>query len=126
MALNSLHHVTVVTDALEETRDFYQDILGLTVGFRPAINFPGYWLYCGEVPVVHLVGSGARIGGGKSADTGPFDHFAFLADDFEGVRAKLDARAIKYFHNHLDSPATDQLFFRDNNKVMIELNFPAP
>ena len=37
------------------TRDFYRNILGLEVGFRPDLNFPGYWLYCGDVPVVHLV-----------------------------------------------------------------------
>jgi len=55
MALNALHHVTVQTDDLEATRDFYRDILGLTVGFRPNLDFPGYWLYCGDIPVVHLV-----------------------------------------------------------------------
>ena len=55
MPLNALHHVTVKTSDLEATRDFYRDILGLEVGFRPELDFPGYWLYCGEVPVVHLV-----------------------------------------------------------------------
>jgi len=46
MPLNALHHVTVKTADLEATRDFYRDILGLEVGFRPDLNFPGYWLYC--------------------------------------------------------------------------------
>jgi catechol 2,3-dioxygenase-like lactoylglutathione lyase family enzyme len=55
MPVNCLHHITVKTDNLEATRDFYRDILGLEVGFRPDLNFPGYWLYCGDVPVVHLV-----------------------------------------------------------------------
>ena len=35
MALNALHHVTVQTTDLEATRDFYRDVLGLAVGFRP-------------------------------------------------------------------------------------------
>src|SRR5437016_7798189 len=71
MALNALHHVTVQTHDLEATRDFYRDILGLTVGFRPDLDFPGYWLYCGEVPVVHLVPRANAIGGGPSDDTAP-------------------------------------------------------
>jgi catechol 2,3-dioxygenase-like lactoylglutathione lyase family enzyme len=41
MAINALHHVTVQTNDLEATRDFYRDVLGLTVGFRPDLNFPG-------------------------------------------------------------------------------------
>jgi catechol 2,3-dioxygenase-like lactoylglutathione lyase family enzyme len=45
MPLNALHHVTVKTPDLETTRDFYRDILGLEVGFRPDLDFPGYWLY---------------------------------------------------------------------------------
>ena len=96
MPLNALHHVTVKTADLEATRDFYRDILGLEVGFRPDLDFPGYWLYCGGVPVVHLVPEGSAIGGGPSSDTGPFDHFAFLASDFDGIKAKLEQHRIKY------------------------------
>ena len=63
MGINVLHHVTVKTDDLEATRDFYRDVLGLEEGFRPELDFPGYWLYCGEVPVVHLVPRQNAIGG---------------------------------------------------------------
>jgi catechol 2,3-dioxygenase-like lactoylglutathione lyase family enzyme len=93
MPLNALHHVTVKTNDLEATRDFYRDVLGLKVGFRPDLNFPGYWLYCGDIPVVHLVPRENAIGGGPSNDTGPFDHFAFLAEDFAGIKANLERRA---------------------------------
>ena len=124
MPLNALHHVTVKTANLEVTRDFYRDILGLEVGFRPDLNFPGYWLYCGDTPVVHLVPEGSAIGGGPSFDTGPFDHFAFLASDFDGIKAKLDRHGVKYRENHVNRPPIDPLFFPDNNNVMVELNFP--
>ena len=53
MPLNALHHITVQTDDLEATCEFYRDILGLKVGFRLDLDFPGFWLYCGDVPVVH-------------------------------------------------------------------------
>ena len=124
MALNALHHVTVQTTDLEATRDFYRDVLGLRVGFRPDLDFPGYWLYCGDVPVVHLVPRANAIGGGPSDDTGPFDHFAFLATDFAAIKATLENKGVKYRENHIASPAIDQLFFPDNNNVMVELNFP--
>jgi catechol 2,3-dioxygenase-like lactoylglutathione lyase family enzyme len=124
MPLNALHHITVQTDDLEATRDFYRDVLGLRVGFRPDLDFPGYWLYCGEVPAVHLVPRGNAIGGGPSSDTGPFDHFAFVASDFQGVKSTLDKKGISYRENHIASPPIDQLFFPDNNNVMVELNFP--
>ena len=124
MPLSALHHVTVNTDDLEATRDFYRDVLGLRVGFRPDLAFPGYWLYCGDVPVVHLVPGDSAIGGGPSKDTGAFDHFAFLADDFAGIKANLEKKGIKYRENHIPNPPIDQLFFPDNNNVMVELNFP--
>ena len=124
MGLNALHHVTVQTDDLGKTRDFYRDILGLEVGFRPDLDFPGYWLYCGEVPVVHLVPRANAIGGGPSDDTGCFDHFAFLASDFAGIKARLEANGVKYRENHIATPPIDQLFFPDPNSVMVELNFP--
>jgi catechol 2,3-dioxygenase-like lactoylglutathione lyase family enzyme len=124
MALDCLHHVTVQTTDLEATRDFYTEILGLEVGFRPDLDFPGYWLYLGAIPVVHLVPKGNAIGGGASPDTGAFDHFAFLARDFAVVKPRLDKRGVKYRENHISQPPIDQLFFPDNNNVMIELNFP--
>lgn len=123
MALTGLQHVTVATKDLEGTKAFYCDVLGLREGFRPRARVPGYWLYCGEVPVVHLAQAGMGIGAGPSADTGPFDHVAFAAEDLPAVRAALDRRQIAYRHSHNDTLAMDQLFFRDNNGVMIELNF---
>src|SRR5256885_16669225 len=100
MGLNVLHHVTVKTDDLEATRDFYTDVLGLEVGFRPDLDFPGYWLYCGDVPVVHLVPRQNAIGGGPSRDTRPLDHFPVLARDFDGLKAKLGKKGLTYRENH--------------------------
>jgi catechol 2,3-dioxygenase-like lactoylglutathione lyase family enzyme len=124
MGLNALHHVTVKTDDLEATRDFYSGVLGLEVGFRPDLDFPGYWLYCGPTPVVHLVPRENAIGGGPSSDTGPFDPIAVLAADLDGIKARLEAKGVKYRENHIQKPPIDQLFFPDNNNVMVELNFP--
>ena len=115
MLLNALHHITVQTDDLEGTRDFYRDVLGLTVGFRPDLDFPGYWLYCGDVPVVHLVPRGNAIGGGPSPDTGPFDHFAFLAQTVRTATPKLTVPSPSMAHFRADlskSPYQDYEEFR--------------
>ena len=56
MPAQSLNHYTIKVRDLERTKDFYQDIVGLKVGDRPPLPFPGYWLYCGDVPTVHLIG----------------------------------------------------------------------
>ena len=55
MALESLDHCAIRTTRLEETRRFYVEALGLEVGPRPPLALPGYWLYAGGRPIVHLM-----------------------------------------------------------------------
>lgn len=125
MPLTQLNHVTVRTDDLDGTRDFYQNVLGLKTGPRPPLSFPGYWLYCGENPVVHLVPKGSGIGGGSSPDTGNFDHVAFTANDFAGMREHFKRLGIEFREQQVPATQIHQLFLEDPNKVMVELNFPA-
>jgi catechol 2,3-dioxygenase-like lactoylglutathione lyase family enzyme len=126
MPLTQLNHVTVRTDDLEGTRDFYDAALGLAPGPRPPLNFPGYWLYCGDTAVVHLVPRSGAIGAGAGADTGNFDHVAFTAQDFEGMRARFKALGIRFNEREVPGIKLRQLFVEDPNKVMIEINFPQP
>ena len=55
----NLRAPTALTDAL---KDFYVDVVGLSVGWRPPFDFPGYWLYLGEQAVLHLVGVPGALG----------------------------------------------------------------
>ena len=125
MALTRLNHVTVRTDNLEVTRDFYQDLLGLNVGPRPPLGFPGYWLYAGDEPVVHLVPENNGIGGGPSKDTGHFDHVAFTASGLNVMRDNLRLRGIRFRDQKVPGTSMRQIFLEDPNRVMIELNFPS-
>ena len=82
MPAMSLNHYTIQARNLEATKDFYCDVVGLTVGDRPPLSFDGYWLYCGGIPTVHLLGYQATaklISDGPSypAGTGRLDHIAF-------------------------------------------------
>ena len=56
MPLGILQHYTIEPSNLEKTRKFYCEVLGLKNGDRPPLGFPGYWLYSGDVPTVHLLG----------------------------------------------------------------------
>jgi catechol 2,3-dioxygenase-like lactoylglutathione lyase family enzyme len=126
MPLTQLNHVTVRTDDLEGTRDFYSEALGLRDGFRPPLTFPGYWLYCGEQAVVHLVPRSGQIGAGPGDTTGNFDHVAFVAEDFDGMRARFARLGLDFSEREVPGIRLKQLFVQDPNKVMIEINFPQP
>ncbi len=57
MPLLRIEHYLVLCDDVDHTRDFYRDVLGLRDGFRPDLGFPGYWLYAGDVPCIHIAAS---------------------------------------------------------------------
>jgi len=126
MPLRRLEHLLVLTDDLEATRAFYCDALGLEVGDRPPLEFPGYWLYLDGSPCVHVAERAAyeehAVSLGLRVGPTPIDHVAFSAGDYEGLVARLETAGIDPVEN--DVPAADlrQLFFGDPNGVRIELN----
>jgi catechol 2,3-dioxygenase-like lactoylglutathione lyase family enzyme len=122
----SLNHYTIMVQDLERTREFYEDVVGLTVGDRPPLAFPGYWLYSGGVPTVHLVGHRPEnpvIDG--APETGRLDHIAFAAENLKLMRERLQARGIEYQERVLPRLNMTQLFFADPDGINIEFNFPA-
>jgi len=123
MAVQALNHYNVQTTDLESTREFYEKVLGFKAGPRPNFEFPGYWLYCGDMPVVHLSG-GWRARTDKPKDTGNFDHVAFTAGDFEGMKRHFQKLSIPYREQKVPGASVWQLFVTDPNEVVIELNFP--
>jgi len=107
---------------VEHLRDFYVDVLGLHVGWRPPFNFPGYWLYLGERAVLHLVETppGADP---TNPPNGSFDHIAFTCTGVDDFRARLDALRIAYRHAQVPGTALQQLFVTDPSGNGVELNF---
>jgi len=130
MKLNSFEHVLITTQDLEATKDFYVDIVGLSVGKRPDFEFPGYWLYLGGTPCVHLASHerGVRAATGRRSEdsgTGPIDHVAFNAEGINAARDRFDAAGIDYEHRLVPGAPLQQLFITDPNGVKIEINFPV-
>lgn len=130
MPAQSLNHYTIKVRDLERTKDFYQEVVGLKVGDRPPLPFPGYWLYCGGVPTVHLIGYRAEdpvIPDAPSdpAPTGRLDHIAFSCDGLKEMRANLQARDIKFDERVLPRLNMTQLFYLDPDGISVECNFDA-
>jgi catechol 2,3-dioxygenase-like lactoylglutathione lyase family enzyme len=131
MELKSFEHVLIIAQDLEATKEFYVDLIGLAVGKRPDFGFPGYWLYLGDTPCVHLAGRerpGRRVGGRRSDDesnTGAIDHVAFNADGINAARDRFDKAGIDYEHRLVPGAPLQQLFLIDPNGVKIEINFPV-
>jgi len=131
MPLTKMEHYLVLTDDLEKTRQFYCEALGMRVGPRPALEFPGYWLYVGDTPCIHVAEwqtdtahshkQGIPVST-RGAGTGSLDHIAFNADDFDEVLARLERQGITPGKNIVRGTPLRQLFLKDPNGVKIEIN----
>ncbi len=127
MPLEALEHYTINCADLDATRDFYRDVLGLEVGFRPKLGFHGYWLYAGDIPVVHLLGPEGALPENRSAkqggDTGSLDHIAFRGKDAANTIARLKDNGLSFRENQIREINLHQVFVRDPNGIMVEMNF---
>lgn len=110
---------------LDELKDFYCEILGLTVGERPVFRSFGYWLYAGGRDVLHL--SEAAPGEVRATHVATtFDHVAFTCTDPVGMKEILVERRIEFGERFIDQTGTKQIFFRDLAGNGVELNFSMP
>jgi hypothetical protein len=57
--------------------------------------------------------------------TGSVDHIAFRGTDRQAVMQKLEALKIAYRYNAVPGGQLHQLFVRDPDDVILELNFPS-
>ncbi len=135
MPLDKLEHYLVLTDDIEATRDFYVKALGMRVGSRPPLGFPGYWVYVGDTPCIHIAewrtyaahsdGQGIPVTS-KADGTGPVDHIAFNAHDYDDVVARLERSGVTAKRNDPPGGFLRQLFLEDPNGVKIEINVRMP
>lgn len=123
MPLTEINHVNFRTDrdTMHLLRDFYCDVLGLTVGKRVASTTYGYWLYIGNNDVVHLAEY-------KTPEPpqlhvhGTFDHVSFTCTDMPAMEANLTANNVAYTTRILAS-GVRQINLKDPAGNGVELNF---
>jgi catechol 2,3-dioxygenase-like lactoylglutathione lyase family enzyme len=148
MDIKRVDHYSIRTPDLEASRRFYTDVIGLKEGPRPPFNFPGYWLYSGDPPLdlhnaarnygfVHLMGFdrdnpnslndyvGERDAAGPQTGTGALDHIAFAATGRSAMIERCRRHNVEFFERAVPLLGLHQMFIKDPNGVMIEINYPA-
>ncbi len=110
-----LHSSVNVAGRLDESRRFYEKVLGLDAIPRPGIpGVGGIWFAAGDVEV-HLVDAPAG-----DMEIRPTDHHAcFAVDDLDAAIAELDASETPYYRSAQGEVV--QIFITDPAGNVIEL-----
>ena len=119
--VHGMNHFTVIAEDLDRTLAFYTQLLGLQVGPRPDLGFPGAWLYAEGRAIVHVY-SDRPV---PQQRAGVIDHIAFSARKLREVKARFDASGTPYELRQQRGAGTWQLFCHDPNGAKIELDFDA-
>jgi len=120
--LIGMNHFTILGEDEAQTLGFYVGLLGLQVGHRPDLGFPGAWLHAGGPQAVLHIVFGRPL---PSQRAGVIDHMAFTATDLKAVKARFDAAGVKYDLRQQAGSGTWQLFTFDPNGARVELDFDA-
>jgi catechol 2,3-dioxygenase-like lactoylglutathione lyase family enzyme len=132
MPVTALNHYLIVSKNLERSKKFYQEVLGLDLAERPDFGFPGYWLKTGDNICVHLASQEPNEIRDQfllkkhpkgTNGSGSVDHIAFLAQDPEGVRNRIQKNKVDMHFRSFPDAKLFQIFLKDPDDVTIELNF---
>jgi len=115
-----MNHFTVISEDEQKTLAFYVGLLGLQIGHRPDLGFPGAWLYAGGPQAVLHVYFDRPV---PPQRAGVIDHMAFTARDLRAVKARFDASGTRYDLRQQAGAGTWQLFCHDPNGAKVELDF---
>lgn len=123
-----LDHVNIQTKDLGESVAFYRDVIGLEArdvpGFDPALV---RWLHDEQGrPILHLGAMGSLFGEAvppPRADTGALHHVALECTGHDAMVARLEAKGLAFRCNDVPSVDLRQIFVRDPNGVLLELNY---
>jgi catechol 2,3-dioxygenase-like lactoylglutathione lyase family enzyme len=122
MNISGLNHYTIrcMPQELPALHDFYSGCLGLTVGERPVMPAPGYWLYSNGQPIVHLY---AVLEESAAGPTAALDHISFRAHGVERTRTLLREQGVSFEEAPVPGWPIHQIFVRDPFGMKIELTF---
>ena len=128
MNIIDLDHRGIRTAKLEASRHFYEDVLGLQRGYRPAgLKTKGYWLYAGKKPIIHLIEDQGNNTGKdlkrrkKLADAGGQTHIALSVEGAREAVHRLGKAGIQYWDRLFKDPVMYQVFTEDPNGLLIEM-----
>jgi catechol 2,3-dioxygenase-like lactoylglutathione lyase family enzyme len=120
--LLALDHVNIRTPHLERMVRFYCDVLGMTIGERPAFSFNGAWLYCDGRPVVHLVEIAQQP---RPSGQLRLEHLAFSAVGLREFVERLNALGVEHRLGRLPTYGTHQVNLHDPDGNRLHVDFSA-
>jgi len=133
MPLHHLEHFLIQTSDMAATVKWYENVLGLKVGYTPDFKFPVTWLYIGDKDVLHITEGGANISENRKAylgqqsnatkGSGVVDHVAFRCTGLREMMENLKRHNVAFKQRMVSGQGLYQLFLLDPNDVKIELNF---
>jgi len=129
MPAEGLDHINIVSGDIDKTVAFYEGLLGLEARPIPIApeGYGGRWIYDKHGhDVIHVQLHDPERHGARDAeslDMGALDHIAIECTDFEGMCRQCDEMGLSYETNHVEKMNFSQIFVRDPDNVMLELNF---
>ena len=132
MRVEALYHVNIITDRLDETADFYADLLDLERRDAPPPLTPqtATWMFddAGRA-IIHINSLDCERAYDREitpgALTGALHHVALKCVGYDEVKGRLDAMGAEYQENLVAAINLRQIFTPDPNNVLLELNFFA-
>ncbi|XP_057967161.1 glyoxylase I 4 [Malania oleifera] len=122
--LTSLNHISLVCRSVQESIDFYQNVLGFVPIRRPgSFDFDGAWLFSYGMGI-HLLQSEHPETMPKKSGINPKDnHISFQCENMGAVEKKLKEMGIHHVRARVEEGGVyvDQLFFHDPDGFMIEI-----
>lgn len=130
-AICALDHVNIRVESLARTTRFYQDVLGMTVTAIPGMeDKPDAWICDAEGRAILHVGESAIVASGAVTQAivegpggGSIHHVALDCVGHDEMLARLRELGVRFDRNRVDSVSLDQIFLRDPDGVLLELNF---
>jgi len=126
MTAVAIDHVNVAVPSarLPEMLAFYTGIVGLREGERPALPFPGHFLYCESSPiaVLHLA-TYQEDDLALSQSTGRFNHVCFRMRGLAEARLRLAASSHPWREQERPGNPLVQIFVTDPAGLTVELSF---
>jgi len=124
LPLVSVNHISLVCRSVQDSMDFYENVLGFFPIKRPgSFNFDGAWLFSYGMGI-HLLQSPNPEAMPKKKEINPMDtHMSFQCESMQVVESKLVEMNIKFVKRTVEEGGVyvDQLFFHDPDGFMIEI-----
>ncbi len=120
--ITGVDFITVSTTNFDKAHDFYANVLGLEESKRWG-SMPAQEFETGNLTIAVMQSD--AFGVQHSANNSPIE---FHVDDFEGAKAELESRGVKFKGEPIDSGVCLQTFFEDpdGNALAIHHRYAPP